>query len=370
MADTTARHVDTIVIGGGQSGLSVGHHLARHGLDFVILDASAHVGDAWRHRWDSLRLFTPARYDGLDGLPFPGDPDVFPTKDAMGDYLEAYARHFDLPIENDVRVDRLAREGEHFVVTSGDRRWTAQHVVVAMGTNQRPKVPAFGARLDPSVTTLHSSEYRNPGQLQSGPVLLVGAGNSGSELAMELARTHEVVMAGRDTGHIPFRIGGRFGRTVGVRFVLRFLFRHVLTVRTPIGRRARPTVLTTGGPLIRVRPTDLAAAGVERAGRVTDVVGGRPVLDDGRELDVANVIWCTGFHAGFEWIDLPVHGEHEPLHRSGIVESQPGLYFVGLHFLDSLSSEMVHGVGRDAARVADHIATAVPGPRPRRAVPA
>lgn len=350
-----AVHHETVVVGAGQAGLSVGHHLQRRGRPFVILDGADRVGDAWRRRWDSLHLFTPARYDALDGLPFPGDPDHFPTKDAFADYLEAYVDHFDLPVRTGVRVERVSRPGARYLVETSEGPIEADNVVVAMGTFQRPRVPAFADELDPRIVQLHSSEYKNPSQLQSGDVLLVGAGNSGSEVAMDLAPHHRVWMAGRSTGEIPFRIDRWFARTIGVHFVVGFLFPHVITVRTPIGRRARPHVLAHGGPLIRVKKRDLAAAGVERVPRVTGVEGGRPVLEDGQVLDVANVVWCTGYRGGFEWLDMPVHGDLEPRHESGIVPDHPGLYFVGLLFLDSLASEMINGVGRDADRIAGHL---------------
>jgi putative flavoprotein involved in K+ transport len=356
--------VETLVIGGGQAGLAVGYHLARRGLPFLIVDGNERIGDVWRRRWDSLRLFTPARFDGLPGVPFPAPPDTFPTKDEMADYLEAYAAHVALPVRTGTRIDRLTREGDRFVAEAGTTRIDAANVVVAVGTYQRPKVPPFASDLAPDIVQLHSIDYRDPGQLQPGDVLLVGAGNSGSELAMELSRDHHVVMSGRSTGAIPFRIDGWFGRTVGVRLVVRVLFRRVLTVRTPIGRRVRPKVLTIGGPLIRVKPRDLVAAGVERVPRVAGVRAGRPVLDDGRLLEVANVVWCTGFHPGFDWIDLPIHGEHEPAHDAGIVPSQPGLYFVGLHFLSAMSSEMIHGVGDDAEQIVAHLADRVAAGRP------
>ncbi len=351
-------YCETLVIGGGQAGLSVGYHLRRRGLPFLILDARERVGDVWRERWDSLRLFTPAHYDGLDGMPFPASSHSFPTKDEMADYLEAYADHFELPVRTGVRVDGLTRRGERFLVTAGERSFEADNVVVAMSDYQKPKVPPFAAELAPDVVQFHSADYRNPDQLRDGPVLLVGAGNSGSEIARELAPRHEVWMSGRDTGHIPFRIEGLLGRLIMVRLVLRFLFHRVLTVRTAIGRKVRPRILHKGGPLIRVKPKDLARAGVERVGRTVAVEHGMPVLEDGRVLDVANVIWCTGFHAGFDWIDLPVHGPREPRHRSGIVDSEPGLYFVGLFFLHAMSSGMVHGVGRDADRAAAAITNA------------
>jgi putative flavoprotein involved in K+ transport len=348
---------DVIVVGAGQAGLSVGYHLARHGLRFVILDAGERIGDPWRKRWDSLRLFTPARFDGLDGMPFPAPPDSFPTKDEMADYLEAYARRFSLPVRTGVTAEHLRKEEGRYVVRARGRELEAAQVVVAMANYQRPRVPAFARELRGDIVQLHSCEYRNPSQLREGAVLLVGAGNSGSEIAMELARRHRVFMSGRDTGHVPFRIEGFAGRVLLVRLVLKGLFHHVLTVKTPIGRRVRPTVVAQGGPLIRVKPRDLVAAGVERVPRTADVDEGRPRLADGRVLDVTNVVWCTGFHPGFSWIDLPIFDERgEPRHESGRVESEPGLYFVGLHFLHAMSSAMIHGVGRDAARIAAAIA--------------
>ena len=348
--------IDTLVIGGGQAGLSVGYHLARRDLPFLILDAADRIGDSWRERWDSLRLFTPARFDALDGMPFPAEPGYFPTKDEMADYLEAYAARFDLPVQNNARVRRLTREKGRFVVLAGDARFEADHVVVAMSNYQQPRVPDFAGGLDAGIRQLHSADYRSPDQLADGPVLLVGAGNSGADIAMELAPRHTVLMSGPDVGHIPFRIERRLGQHLLGPFVLRVMFHRVLTVRTPLGRKVRPEKLTKGVSLVRVKPKDLARAGVERVPRTTGTKDGLPVLEDGRVLEPANVIWCTGFHAGFDWIDLPVHGEKEPLHKSGVVESQPGLYFVGLSFLHSVSSAMIHGVGRDAARIAGLVA--------------
>jgi putative flavoprotein involved in K+ transport len=347
---------DIIVIGGGQAGLSVGYHLARRGLRFVILEGSERIGDAWRRRWDSLRLFTPARFNGLDGMPYPAPAHYFPTKDEFGDYLETYAKHFDLPVRTGMRVERLSKNGERFIVESGGQRLEAENVVVAMANYQEPWRPPFASQLDSGIVQVHSAVYRNPAQLQEGPVLIAGAGNSGSELAMELAQHHTVIMAGRDTGQLPFRIQGIPARLIWINFALRFLFHRVLTVNTPIGRKIRPKMISMGGPLIRVKKKDLAAAGVERAPKMVGVKDGRPVLEDGRILDVANVVWCTGFRHGFSWIDLPIHGEREPQHQRGVVFSQPGLYFTGLHFLYSMSSGMIHGTGRDAEYIANHIA--------------
>jgi putative flavoprotein involved in K+ transport len=367
--NSNKRRYDVIVIGAGQAGLSVGYHLARRGLDlvdFVILDAGARVGDSWRKRWDSLRLFTPARFDGLDGMRFPAPPSSFPTKDQMADYLEAYAARFRLPVRTEVRVERLWREDGRYFVRAGALELEAEHVVVAMATYQQGRVPAFAGELDPGIVQLHSLEYRSPAQLADGGVLVVGAGNSGAEVAIEAVRRgHRTWLAGRDVGEAPFRIDGLAARTVLSRLLLRVVFHRLLTVRTPMGRRARPKFTEHGTRLIRTRASDLAAAGVERVPRVAGVRDGRPVLDDGRVLDAATVVWCTGFHPGFSWIDLPVLDERgDPRHEEGIVPGEPGLYFVGLHFLYAVSSTMIHGVGRDAARVAAVVAARLRDRRP------
>jgi putative flavoprotein involved in K+ transport len=354
--DRACERVDVVVIGGGQAGLSVGYYLARHGVAHVILEAHPRIGDTWRRRWDSLRLFSPAKYDGLPGMAFPAPAHSFPTKDEMGDYLESYAAHFTLPVRTGVGVDRVWHDGSKYVVDAGERRFEAPHVVVAMATYQKPRVPEFAPALDPVIVQMHSSEYRNPGQLQPGGVLLAGAGNSGADIAMDVVRSHPTWLAGRHPGHVPFRLNS-FAARVILPVLFRVVFHRVLTVDTPMGRRARPGAITKGAPLIRVKPADLAASGVRRAPRVTGVTDGRPMLADGRVLDVANVIWCTGFHAGLSWIDLPVHAaDGEPIHERGIVPGQPGLYFVGQHFLYAFSSSMIHGVARDAERIATTIA--------------
>jgi putative flavoprotein involved in K+ transport len=351
---------DVVVIGGGQAGLSVGYYLRKRGLRFVILDASARVGDVWRQRWDSLRLFTPAKLDGLVGMKFPAAANTFPTKDEMGDYLESYAARFELPVRTGTRVEKLFRRDGAFVVKTSTGEIEAQQVVVAMASYQRHKVPQFAAALRSDIVQMHSLDYRNPAQLRAGGVLIVGAGNSGAEIAKELAGRHEIWMSGRGTGEVPFRIDGFAARAFMARLVMRVVFHRVLTIRTPMGRKARPKFMKEGTPLIRVKSKDLMAAGVKRVPRVAEVRDGLPVLQDGRVLEVSNVIWCTGFHPGFSWIDpvdLPVLGDDgEPIHDGGVATGAPGLYFVGLHFLYAVSSTMIHGVGRDAKRIVAAIA--------------
>jgi putative flavoprotein involved in K+ transport len=348
---------DVIVIGGGQAGLSVGYHLARAGLRFIILDANRHVGDSWRNRWDSLRLFTSARFNGLDGMPFPAPRNYFPTKDEMADYLGEYASRFQLPVRNGVRVNRLWARNQRYVVTAGDVEFEAPQVVVAMARYQQAKWPEFSGELPDRIVQLHANDYRNARQLRRGGVLVVGAGNSGADIALEVAAAgHEAWVAGEEVSQIPFRPESFLGRNLLQPLVLGVVFMHVLTVNTRLGRKARQGALTRAAPRIRVKRSDLAAAGIERVPRVVGVRSGAPLLADGRTIDVNNVIWCTGFHPGFDWIELPVFGsDGGPMHRSGVVESHPGLYFVGLPFLHSMSSSMVHGVGRDAARIVEAI---------------
>ena len=353
---------ETVIVGGGQAGLAVGYHLARRGRSFVILDANRRVGDAWRQRWDSLRLFTPARYSGLPGMPFPAPASSFPTKDAVADYLETYAARFELPVRNGVRVDRLSRDGDRYVLAAGDRRFQADHVVVASGAYQRPRIPAFAPELDPGILQLDPHRYRNPSQLPAGGVLVVGAGNSGAEIAFEVCRTHPTWLSGPDTGHIPVRPGSGWDRLLTPPFW--WFASRVLTVRTPIGRKVRPRALTTTAPLERVRPKELAAAGVERVPRTVGVRDGSPMLEDGRVMDVATVLWCTGFRPDFAWVDLPVFDQDgAPVHHRGVVGSQPGLFILGLWFLSAFTSSLLGGVGSDAEHIAEQITSRQPAGR-------
>ncbi len=346
---------DTVIIGAGQAGLAVGYHLATQGRSVLIVDAHQRIGDSWRARWDSLRVFTPARYDGLPGWPFPAPGWSYPAKDEVAGYLEAYAARFALPVRTGIRVDGLAREHGRYVVTSGPNRYEADRVVVATGGYQAPRIPAFAGDLDPSIVQLHSSQYRNPSQLQEGGVLVVGAGNSGAEIALESSSDHQTWLSGRDTGQEPVRAGSGPDRLFTPPFW--FLLSRVLTVGTPLGRKARQQLAGKGLPLARVRRTDLIRAGVTRVPRVTGVRDGLPALEDGEALDIANVVWCTGFVTDFSWIDLPVfEPDGAPTHERGVVRSEQGLYFIGLFFQSTAASSLIGGVDRDARHIAKHIA--------------
>jgi putative flavoprotein involved in K+ transport len=344
---SSVRCFDTVVVGGSQAGLAVGYYLADQRRDFVILDAGHRVGDTWRGRWDSLRLFTPARYDGLPGMPFPAPGGYYPTKDEMADYLEAYACRFDVPVGTGVRVESLGKKEDRYLLVSNAGRFEAENVVVASGSLRRPKIPAFAANLDWSIAQLHSSTYRNPAQIPAGDVLVVGAGNSGAEISVELvAAGRRVWLSGRDVGRIPF-----FGSRLSW-----WIFGNVLTSESRFGRKLKEGGGGGGTPLIRLRSKDVLRAGVVRVPKVEGTADGRPRLEDGRVLDVNAVVWATGFGPDFAWIRLPVFGEDgHPVHHRGVVEKEPGLYFVGLPFQHTLTSALIGGVGADARYVAEHL---------------
>jgi putative flavoprotein involved in K+ transport len=346
---------ETVIVGGGQAGLAVGYYLAEQERSVLILDSNERIGDSWRKRWDSLRVFTPARYDGLPGWSFPAPDWSYPTKDVVADYLESYAARFRLPVRTGVRVDGLSRQDGRYVVTSAASRYEANNVVVATGGYQAPRIPKFASELDPNILQLHSSEYRNQSQLRDGGVLVVGAGNSGAEIALESSAAHQTWLSGRDTGQEPVRPGSFSDRLFTPPFW--FMLSHVLTMRTPVGRRARHQLSHQGLPVARARRKDLIRAGVVRLPRVIGVRDGLPMLADGGAPDVANVIWCTGFVSDFSWIDLPAFDpDGEPRHERGVVRSEPGLYFIGLFFLYAGTSSLIGGVDRDAQYIARHLA--------------
>ena len=354
----TSEHIETVIIGAGQAGLSTGYHLQRRGRPFVILEANARVGDRWRRHWDTLRLYSPAKYDGLPGLPFPADAWAFPGKDDVAAYLERYALEFDLPVRCNTRVETLERmPGGGFRLELDDGSLTCDNVVVATGTfGQAPSVPEFAAGLDPSIRQLHSSEYHRPSDLQPGPVLVVGASHSGTDIAWEVAGTHQVTLCGRDCGQLPFRPEQRRARMIFPLVV--FVWRHVLTRRTPVGRKVMEEIRHHGGPMIRVHREDLAGRGVERrTDRLTGVSDGLPVLADGTVVPATNVVWATGVRQTFDWIQIPVVGEDGwPDEMRGVVDQVPGLFFCGLAFQYAFSSMVFPGIGRDAAFLAGRIA--------------
>lgn len=354
----TTQHIETLIIGAGQAGLSTGYHLQQRGREFLIVDGNERVGDNWRQQYDSLTLFTPAKADGLDGLPFPGDPWHFPTKDEMADYLEVYAVTCDLPVRLQTRVERLTADGDRFAAVLNGHRLTCDNVVIATGTFGRtPYVPALAAQLDPRIRQLHSSEYRRPAQLPDGPVLVVGASHSGLDIGYELGACRPTTVVGPARGKVPLEWGTRALRLTFP--LIEFSFTHVLTRRTPLGRKVMGKIRHHGAPQLRVKRHHLADRGVEWIeDHVTGVTSeGLPQLTDGRAFDVAAVVWATGFRQAYDWVDLPLEvRDGWPGEYRGVADSVPGLFFCGLAFQYAFISGEVHGVGRDAAYVAGKIA--------------
>ena len=347
--------MDTVVIGGGQAGLAVGYYLSQQKRDFVILDTHERAGHSWRKRWDSLRLFTPTGFNNLPGMPFPKSANRFPTKDEMADYLESYVARFQLLMLFNTKVDELARDDDAYLIKAGTKRVKANHVIVATGAYSTPRVPAFASQLDPAINQLHSVTYRNPGQLHDGTVLVVGAGNSGVEIALDLIQRHHVWLAGRDTGYVPASYGN-FSYELGI-LLFRALMQR-LTIDTTLGRwivkRARE--FTGGHPVVGIAPEDLVRAGIQRVSRVIGVKSGKPVLEDGQVLEAANIIWATGFVRNYRWIKLPIFdAKGDPIHHRGVVLGEPGLYFVGLPYQSSLLSGLVAGAGADAKYIVKQI---------------
>ena len=353
---------NTLVIGGGQAGLAAARSLARRGVEVLVLEENARIGNQWRQRWDSLHLFTPARWDGVADMPYPGDQDALPSKDEIAGFLESTADAWRLPVRTGQRVTALRHSHDgsfeaEVASASGGGRIRAERVVVASGHTRLANIPSLAAELDRSIVQLDASTYRRPSDVAGGRILVVGAGNSGAEIAIELARAgRETVLAGRDVGRIPpvaYLFGGR---------PFWFFATRVTDVGRPIGRRIAARAIHHGTPIIGMDPREIARAGVRRAGRVASVRDGLPVPDGGEPIEADAVIWCTGFRADYSWIQLPIFdAAGRPRLDRGIVDGVPNLAFMGLPFEFSLSSALIGGAGRDAERVADAL-LAAPAP--------
>jgi putative flavoprotein involved in K+ transport len=344
---------NTIVIGGGQAGLAAGYYLRQRGRHFIILDENPQLGYSWRKRWDSLRLFTPSQNNYLPGMKFPKPEFYFPTKDEAADYLEAYANYFDLPVNFGVKVDSLTRNEHGYKLTAGKASFHSQNVIIATGAFHTPYIPAFAHAFSKNIFQIHSADYRKPEDIPVKHVLVVGAGNSGVEIALELAKAGKKIwLAGRDVGRIPAEKLGRFlkGRPYW------WFLRRGISIDTPLGRRMKANVLDHGNPLIRNRREEAAAAGVRLLARLTHLLHELPHTEDGRAIAAEGIVWATGFRPVYDWIKLPIFNvEGYPQHERGVVPSAPGIYFVGLHFQTSLASSLLGGVGEDARYITERI---------------
>ncbi len=353
----TTQHVQTLIVGAGQAGLATGYHLTRRGRKHLIVDGNNRIGDNWRCHYDSLKLYSPARFDGLPGMEFPGDPWHFPGKDEVADFLEQYAVEMELPVRMQTRVDRVVPHDGAFTAHLGSDRVECDNLVVATGTFGRvARVPDVAVSLSPLIRQLHSTEYKNPAQLQPGPTLVVGASHSGCDIAYELAAGRPTILVGPDRGNIPLAWDStRFKVAMPI---IVFAWKHVLTRRTPMGRKEMQKVRHHGAPTTRIKTHHLLERGVARIEqKVTGASAeGKPVLADGRVLDVTNVIWATGCRPDFSWIQAPISGDDGwPREYRGTVAEVPGLFFCGLSFQYSFSSMVLPGVGRDADYVAGRI---------------
>jgi putative flavoprotein involved in K+ transport len=343
--------LDVVVIGGSQAGLAMAWHLAQQGLRFVVLEAGPELGHVWRSRWDSLKLFTPAQYDALPGMPFPAPADTYPTKDPVADYLQAYATAFDLPVRLNARVTRLSKTDAGFEVQTADNTFQARQVVVATGPFQVPFVPPMAAKLDPSVTQVHSADYRNSQALPEGPALVVGGGNSGFQIAEELAATRTVDLSIATTyPMLPQRLAGR-----DLFWWLTRLGLLRVTVTSRPGQRMSRRDFVIGTNRKR-----LERAGVRFRPRLVDADGRTVRFADHSLLEeVGVVVWATGYRPDYAWIHLPgVVREGQVVHRRGVTEV-PGLYFLGLSWQHTRGSALLGFVNDDAAYLADRIATSL-----------
>jgi putative flavoprotein involved in K+ transport len=344
---------NTIVVGGGQAGLAAGFYLAQKKGSFVILDENTRTGESWRKRWDSLRLFTPSQLNNLPGMNFPKPDFYFPTKDEAGDYLENYSRQFNLPVQTGIKVRNLKRNEAGYSLLTNVGTYQASNVIVATGAFREPFTPVIAQKLPEHVRQLHSVNYLNPNSIPVQRVAVIGAGNSGAEIALELVRNGRTVwLLGRDVGTAQLK---RFGRLLGGRLIKWFLSR-VATIDTPIGRRMRPHMLAHGTPLVRTQRKDLLREGVDFRSRLADIQEDKLILEDGKALNTDGVVWATGYLPGYDWIDLPVfNGAGWPEHERGVATHSPGLFFVGMHFQTGFTSALLSGVGRDAKYITDHI---------------
>jgi putative flavoprotein involved in K+ transport len=344
--------LDVVVVGGSQAGLAMAWHLAQQGRRFVVLEAGPEVGHVWRSRWDSLKLFTPAQYDALPGMAFPAPPDTYPTKDPVADYLQAYAKTFDLPVRLNAEATELSRlEDGSFEVHTADRVYRARQVVVATGPFQVPFVPPPARGFDPSVTQVHSADYRNPQALPDGPVLVVGGGNSGFQIAEELAATRTVDLSIATTyPMLPQRLADR-----DLFWWLTHLGLMRVTVNSRPGRRASRRDFVIGTNRKR-----LERAGVRFRPRLVDAEGGTVRFADHSLLeDIGVVVWATGYRADYAWLHIPgVVREGHVVQRRGVSEV-PGLYFLGLSWQHTRGSALLGFVNHDAAYLADRIATSL-----------
>src|SRR6266702_8209298 len=339
-----------LVIVAGQAGLALGYHLKATPFTFQIVDCHTRIGDSWRKRYDSLVLFTPRTYSALPGLAVPGDPESYPTKDEIADYLESYASHFELPVMGDTLIRWLERTNDGFRATSeAGENIDCRAMVLATGAYQQPALPLISQQLSADVLQLLPETYISPAQIPPGEVLVVGDGATGRQIARELTVTHHVLLStGRPRRVSPERILGKS------------LFWWM--DKLGLVRASRESAI--GKYLMKVDPFPGKALGLKRLGQQGAVVVGRLLQVDGKQVTFADgeptavetVIWATGYQEHTDWIAIPEAKDAEAhlLHQRGI-SPVPGLYLIGRSWQWTRGSALLTGVGDDALYLKDHI---------------
>jgi putative flavoprotein involved in K+ transport len=344
----------TIVIGAGQAGLATGYYLKNSGEDFIIVDAGAKIGDSWRNRWDSLKLFTPNWANALPGYPFTGNKNLHAGKDEVADFLESYAKKFDIPVLTNTKVIALEKKDGIYTVSTSRGILTCKNIVIANGSYASPKIPSFAKKLDPNIVQIHSSVYKRASNLPVGNVLVVGAGTSGIQIAIDAVSPLRKIFV---AGNPPFKIPGFILKYFDKQFV--WAMNHIMTIKTKPGRKAAYAIKNkhAAAPLINTSIQDAKNAGVKHVSRIKDVVDGYPLLEDGTVLKVSTIIWCTGYACDFSWINMDDITDESgyPLAYRGVSGKHKGLYFTGMMFQYALTSTWINGAGRDAKYIAGFI---------------
>lgn len=342
-------HVEVIIIGGGQAGLAMGYFLKRKGVSFLILDAHKRTGDSWRSRYDSLTLFTPRMYSSLPGMKFPGAPDGLPSKDETADYLETYAQAFALPIRHQTKVQSLTKHEHGFLIETGQGTFIARQVVVATGPFHEPVIPDFAEKLPDEIVQMHSSSYKNESRLADGPVLIVGGGNSGAQIAVELSGCRQVTISvSRPMSFKPMRI---FGKNIFWYFETFGLLKA--RAETPLGSWLKKQPEQVYGTELK---SLLKKGTVSLRQRAVDADSGEIFFEDGARMKASNVIWATGFRSVYPWIGIPeaVDANGKPIHRNGVSKAR-GLYYLGLPWQSCRGSALLGWMARDAGHLAEVI---------------
>jgi putative flavoprotein involved in K+ transport len=345
------QQVEVAIIGAGQAGLAAGYYLSQQNRNFVILEKAEQVGQAWRDRWDSLKLITPNPYNDLPGLSFPSQSIDFPTRNDVISYLENYAHKYQFPIEYSQSVNVLKSIDNGFRIEANTRTIEAQHVIVATGAFHKPFIPRFSSDLPDNINQIHSSQYRNPKQLAEGAVLIVGSGNSGVQIAKEISIHHKVYLSVGNSPTLPRQIWGR-----DLYWWLNTLKVTRINVSSRLGKR------------FSKRPDSVVGINLQKLARENNIIllghtqsaSENHLLFSGGETipisEIKTIIWASGFRSDYSWIEIPVfNSNYQPFHRRGVTPIK-GLYFLGLRWQYRITSSLIGGIGEDAAYIANKIA--------------